>query len=415
MRSLVGFQAVVHSLLPERPQQQHLDHHSLAPAASLAGEQQQGLVRLGGEGLDQPVRLRGSDDERLAPAAPAEDEAGRALDGGVQLREVGPWEAIECRSATLSSEMKTSLVLTKEQSFAAAAVKAVKAIVDGRLWRSECDGRGLRVDPVQRQAAELRGGRHLHLLRGEQGQRVCDQRLQRGSDLHARHQLAGRGRSAHLPHCLRGLQGPSLPRPVVHSGHHQRTPLFAFPHIADGSHQHDSLGIAGQRLHHLRRRAREAHRGEAGGEAALGALDGDAHRQDGDDRDAQDGHSGGRCLVGRARQAGRDARLPGSCGGPHRARRRQPSLRGGLSAHRSGGRALDRGARVDVPGRQEGGLPPPPGHRGAVAGPQAGAGGPAGRAEGGDGQGRDRGRRGGLARGGGGEGAYYFSLRVCDA
>ena len=35
------------------------------------------------------------------------------------------------RSASLSSEMKTSLVLTKEQGFAAAAVKAVKAIVDG--------------------------------------------------------------------------------------------------------------------------------------------------------------------------------------------------------------------------------------------------------------------------------------------
>ena len=35
------------------------------------------------------------------------------------------------RSASLSSEMKTSLVLTKEQGFVAAAVKAVKAIVDG--------------------------------------------------------------------------------------------------------------------------------------------------------------------------------------------------------------------------------------------------------------------------------------------
>lgn len=89
MRSLVGFQAVVHSLLPERPQQRHLDHHPLAPAASFAGEQQQGLVRLGGEGLDQSVRLCGSDDERLAPAPLAEDEAGRALDGGVQLCEVG--------------------------------------------------------------------------------------------------------------------------------------------------------------------------------------------------------------------------------------------------------------------------------------------------------------------------------------
>ena len=89
MRSLVGFQAVVHSLLPERPQQQHRDDYSLAPAASFVGEQQQGLVRVGGEGLDQSVRLCRYDDERFVPNAVAEDEAGRALDDGVQLHEVG--------------------------------------------------------------------------------------------------------------------------------------------------------------------------------------------------------------------------------------------------------------------------------------------------------------------------------------
>ena len=129
---------------------------------------------------------------------------------------------IECRSATLSAEMKASLVLIKEQSFAAAAVKAVKAIVDGRSAAKWSDDRGLCVDPLQRQAAELRSGRHFHLLCGEQGQPVCNQRLQRGSDLHARDQFAGTGRAAHLSHSLCGLQGTSIPGAVVHSGHHQR-------------------------------------------------------------------------------------------------------------------------------------------------------------------------------------------------
>lgn len=96
MRPVVGVQAVVHPLLPERLQEQHRDDHPLSAAAALAGVQQQGLVRLGGEGLDQPVRLCGRDDERLAAAAAAADEAGRALDGGVQLGEVGAREAVEC-------------------------------------------------------------------------------------------------------------------------------------------------------------------------------------------------------------------------------------------------------------------------------------------------------------------------------